>query len=371
MKKKSIAFLCLGFNPPYGGNFIQSLLYLATKLSKYNIIFILSQDAKDREWIKEIKSKNISIRYVNTRKNVIEQSMVINKIIKDNSTILIHSHFTNQLIPCIISIINRKVKVLMHNHSDWSASMSSLKKLKTDIKTNFLYHFLGRRITIMAVSKSLATKYKVLYVPNGLDLNRIKKYTNTEIDLLKKTYKCCNSINLLIFAWSPYIKGLDVTINAAGLLLDKLQDISIKLLIVCGENSIENTKEYIDNNCKYKSNSKFLVFLKPTLEPYQYYAISDIYISSSRSEGFSYCLMEAISTGMPSIMSDIDGTSWAKEYGTITFISENSEDLANKIQNMILPSNNLNKYNTNQSLLLKNLSIDNWANTIIKIYNIK
>lgn len=70
-------------------------------------------------------------------------------------------------------------------------------------------------------------------------------------------------------------------------------------------------------------------------------------------------------------MSDIDGTSWAKEYGTITFISENSEDLANKIQNMILPSNNLNKYNTNQSLLLKNLSIDKWANTIKKIYNIK
>ena len=96
----------------------------------------------------------------------------------------------------------------------------------------FLYHFLGRRIIIMAVSKSIATKYNVLYVPNGLDLNRIKKYTNSEIDSHKKTYKCSNSINLLIFAWNPYIKGLDVTIKAVGLLLDNLQDISIKLLIL-------------------------------------------------------------------------------------------------------------------------------------------
>ena len=370
MNKKSIAFVCLGFNPPYGGNFIHSLLYLASKLLQYNIIFIFSQDAQKREWIKEINNKNFKILYINTKNNIIKQSLMLNKIIKDNDIVLIHSHFTSQFIPCIISRINRKVRVFMHNHSDWSGRMSKTKKVISYIKMNFIYHFMGRKITVMAVSKYIADKYKVLYVPNGLAVDRIKTYSISEIDSLKQKYNCSDSINILVFAWNPYIKGLDIAIDAVGLVRDKLPNLKFKLLIVCGENNIESTKKYIDEKCMYKSDSNYIEYLQPCSEPYKYYAISDIFVSSSRSEGFPYCLMEAISVGKPAIMSNIVGTTWAQEYGAVAFENEDKNDLAAKIENMIVSFDNLDKYRTNKDLLLKKLSIDNWAKDIIEIYKL-
>ena len=72
-----------------------------------------------------------------------------------------------------------------------------------------------------------------------------------------------------------------------------------------------------------------------------------IFISASRSEGFSYCLMESISLGKPSLVSDIKGNMWSQRYNTVLFKNQNVDDLYNKVLSIITDFDNIEKYYTN------------------------
>ncbi|MDO4573515.1 MAG: glycosyltransferase, partial [Clostridia bacterium] len=58
--------------------------------------------------------------------------------------------------------------------------------------------------------------------------------------------------------------------------------------------------------------------LPPTEDVFFYHAASDILLSASRSETFSYALAEALYMERPAVLSDIPGTAWAAGYESAT-----------------------------------------------------
>ncbi|MGM8287817.1 glycosyltransferase [Clostridium perfringens] len=47
--------------------------------------------------------------------------------------------------------------------------------------------------------------------------------------------------------------------------------------------------------------------------------MSDIFVTASRKETFSYALAEAIYCELPCISSDIEGVKWAYDFNTVGF----------------------------------------------------
>lgn len=120
------------------------------------------------------------------------------------------------------------------------------------------------------------------------------------------------------------------------------------LLIVGDGNLYEECKEYIngDNNIKLVGKVN---------NPIDYYKASDFYVASSYSEGLPMAVMEALSTGLPVILSDIDShrevLSVDKTAGFL-FSTGDYKDLARKMQDTIT------KNYTDMSLAASNIIIN-------------
>ena len=91
-------------------------------------------------------------------------------------------------------------------------------------------------------------------------------------------------------------------------------------------------------------------------------------MSASRSEAFSYGVLEAISQNTPLVMSDITGTDWAHSYDkAFVYPTEDFSACANAIEqalqlDRIAPSNS--------DEFIEKYSIENWCTAIKNVYEI-
>lgn len=98
---------------------------------------------------------------------------------------------------------------------------------------------------------------------------------------------------------------------------------------------------------------------------------ADCFISSSVHETFSYAICEATIFGLPVIQSKIPGTKWNEQNpSTYLFESENAEELANRITEVI--NTPIATLNENCSITRRNnlhdYSLESWSRKIIDFY---
>ena len=92
---------------------------------------------------------------------------------------------------------------------------------------------------------------------------------------------------------------------------------------------------------------------------------ADVYISASRSDAFSYGLLESISQNVPVVISDIEGTSWAEKYNKcMRFHLEDFEECSKAILKLIPCRFSESNYKS----IVKEYSIDKWCTRIFEIY---
>ena len=117
---------------------------------------------------------------------------------------------------------------------------------------------------------------------------------------------------------------------------------------------------------RYKGNTPGYVILRPPTDNIsELYDEADIMISASITESFSFCLAEAIYSGLPAVFSDIPGTSWAKAFkNTYMFKTGSAEDIIralNEINNSISEE----ELSFNRQLMQEKYSMDSWSNKVI------
>lgn len=140
-------------------------------------------------------------------------------------------------------------------------------------------------------------------------------------------------------------KGYDRLLKIARRLLNDGEHF---LLQIIGEGTSENTlRDYVTKN-NLDNNVKLLGFRS---NPYGYLSQSDIYVCSSRMEGFSTAVSEALILGLPVVTTDCAGMKEIlgghNEYGIVT---RNSDDaLYEGLKNM-LNSTKLRAYYKDQAI---------------------
>lgn len=347
----------------YAGNFIPSILNLCEKLESKHIVFSFPIEAENRNWITHIKSKGYSVFFYQNK----FFKKDIRRINHENRINIVYTHFISGLKIKTVVPFNRRVKLFIHVHSDFSGNKKSTLKqrLKRTIEKRFIrkdakYIFVSEPLYLADCSKN---KY---YVHNALCLERI--FAN-ELDkkMFLKEYAIDEQKTIfLLFGWSPYIKGVDLAVKSFLNLPEELQK-KAELIIVYGKD--DGRTNCIDFLVKQIGNNSFLenrniIFIHPEEDIFSLYRLADVYVMSSRSEGFSYSLLESLYFNLKCIVNDIEGCAWAKQYLNCLFFPINSVDGLTQSFKQCIGSKNKHGVNSD---IEKEFNIDNWSSKIKNI----
>ena len=197
---------------------------------------------------------------------------------------------------------------------------------------------------------------KFTVVHNGIskkeslkDLPSISKKSNASIFLLVGTFK--------------FQKGYDIFFHSLNHICKKV--ISNIEFHICGDGSEFDKWINFMHSHQYKEK----VFFHGMTDPALFYKNADAYILPSRFEGFSNSLIEALSFGLPCIVSDCPSANREvikENFNGIFFDNLDSEDLASKIENCYESLESFDKKNI-QVDLFDRFSIENISNKYMKL----
>lgn len=362
--------IAASYKAPQGGNFIPSSIALATELRKagnsVTFIFPYSENAARtgswREWLENLGFQVYLIdRDVPSAKLLAE----LKEIIQKHQIDILHTHFGiyKKLLTKYRSEL--PVKVLIHDHFDFGFSDGKLKQWVRNTIKSVIYRRL--RIGVVAVNKAVAKSFgfaRHWYVANGLSLMRNVERSRTREECrmelgIRDDEKAC-----LILGWSLDVKGLDVAVKAVSECRKRGHN-TILCIVGFGSTPKESVISYIKERCGMDPHSKWIRYWDDTEDMFAYHRAADVFLSASRSEGFSYAVLEAISQNTPVVLSDIRGTKWAYSYQhAFPYAVEDTYACADSIEKAMQVGKSASNYQTIADMY----SIENWCRSMITIY---
>ncbi len=327
MKSKKIKLIIFH---PYSkiGGADRSLSRLINQLDsfKYEVIFITIGEPKIKNYLTK-KIKIIKIKSSKTIFSIIKIRSIL-KFLKTNEKVIF---FSNQNFANIISFFilfgfsNIKHVIMERNHID-----------ELYYYRNFFDYFKKKIILILI---KIFYKHADLVLGNAKQLSiDLKKITHCEVKtiynpahdkeiykLSKSRIKKINKKNIILNIGRLEIQKNQITLLRA---IKNIKNIYL-IIIGYGEKKIE-LKNYIKQN----KLSKKVIILDKINNPYPYFKIAKLFVSSSLYEGFPNVLTEAIMFNVPVISSNCNsGPSeiLLQKKGINTFQKENHIELEKKI----------------------------------------
>lgn len=374
--EKVVVQIC-NYSSPYSGNFITSLIELSNQLKNHSLrqVLILPLKAKDKPWISRLHENKIKIYFISEQNSVMKNAKEIAKIVNQENGQIIHTHFTNYDIPAwivqkMLILIGKKVKVYWHFHSAFPTESTLKRRMKNFLKLKVI----GRDIVMIAVSKSIylninstAKRKKNLYViENGIDKDRVISSKINKEELRSNLAINENDCIYLCFGWDPITKGIDLVLKA----FEKFSgEGNNSTLVIVGESRlIDFVNDFFEGD-----KPSWLKILPPNENVADYYHFADVFISSSRWEGFNYSIGEAALAELPLIVSDIPGVEWTKNLPAVNYFALDDVDglvkSLNEVRSSSLRIINTNTKN-NRLYIEKEFSLKKWSEKLINKFNI-
>lgn len=345
---------------PYEGNFMRSLYCLEAKLSEKGIetVYAFPESARDILWCKEL-SRRAKVYFLPLAKARIKPATYrkLHGIFKENADIkAAHCHFELYDVPTAFAA-PKGVRVFWHLHD----AIKSYTDMKNRIIHKVQYGIAHKKATLLSVSETnmeYAVKLgfpaaRAFFVPNGIDTGRIK---HVEKDRADRKY------DFLMFGWEYEIKAVDICARAAQ---SRFAPKNMKIAIV----GASDTEDRIAADCGGVPPS--ISVLSPVEDINSLYGESRVFLHISRSEGYSYALMEAVCAGLPVICSDIPENSFAKRFSTVRMVECCDADAAARAMSELGAESG---YPTKDELqcaeteVRRNCSIEKWADCILEYY---
>lgn len=168
----------------------------------------------------------------------------------------------------------------------------------------------------------------------GIDIKKFSRYNdnNTCKDYLTNTLALDKDSTLLLFVGRFHeYKDIPTLIRAMGKVIKRCK--KVKLLIIGGGEAYPQVKEEIQKN---EVNSHVIILNNISDEDLlKYYAGTDIFVFPSIGEGFGLVFLEAMASGLPIIAANAGASPEVVGDAGLLFEPRNSEDLADKILELI------------------------------------
>ncbi|MBT3979995.1 MAG: glycosyltransferase [Bacteriovoracaceae bacterium] len=173
---------------------------------------------------------------------------------------------------------------------------------------------------IEAISYNQCTEAKSICIVNGVDSEAIAQNYSA--------HKLADTIQMGTLARLTYQKGIDIALKYIKEFKAQYPEIKFKYLIAGdGEDKVN-----LEKQCQELGLSGEVDFVGNTAGPGELLSKVDVYLSFSRWEGLPLSLLEAMSVGMPCLVSNVVGHTTLIDHGEngLKFELESSTDFKEK-----------------------------------------
>lgn len=363
------------FAPEYGGNFIASIAELRRFCEGHGWSFalVLQEAARGMPWCHSLVEEGWRIHYLPSAALLWRKALILRGVIRRERSLIVHTHFSDFDLPAwlaahLVNMRGGRTRVVWHVHSELSPSPSLFRRIKNFIK----YWCLGRFAWIIAIGDSVAKgvlaagapSARVFTVANGIDLSRATKAARVMTEVRSELGIDDSQRLILMFGHDPVNKGVDLALEAMA---EVVGEHPHTVLVIVGR---ENLRAYVDEKMG-SPHPAWLRVMKPVENVADLYLAAEAFLSASRSEGFCFSVAEAMANGLPVVLSDIPGVSWAHQAsGAVFFESEDSTALASRICQVLDWSESEREVHSlaNTHLVRAEYNVEMWARRIMQCY---
>ena len=349
----------MNYSAPYRGNFIESLETLREPLQARGgtLVYLFPAGAdqgRSAEWVGDLVRQGHPVYFMTG--SVWKDARLIRSLIKRHQIDIVHTHFTGRPMDMSVQLacVFTGVKKIKHYHAP-SSCRSALTRAGKRLMLN--------RWLLIGVSESVTEglrrdfpRNKSITLENGIAFARLDQYETLQP-------KHPDSVNCMMMGYNYYIKGVDLTVRAVA---ELRREFPIELYIPAAANEgalRENVTALLG------AFPDWITVLPPRNDIASYYHMADIFISSSRSEGFCYAVVEAAYCGNLILASKIPGQGDLKVPRIVWFAPEDTEDLKNQLRSMILHKDALLKHTAQTRRAVQDTyDISVWTDKMMRIY---
>lgn len=356
------------------GNFIASLLELSLQLKDQGhfVYFMFPKAAQERsEWLPWLKENGFEVILFDDKQNSKNIFQDLQLYIQQYNINLIHCHFGFCLKELSLNIHKFPgVKLLIHDHMDYSPDKNIPAQYIKQWLLSLIFRVQGIGVISVMKKKSagywLCKKKQVWFVPNGLSLLRNIERPKTREEMRKQLGISDDEQLILLLGWNMNLKGVDIAIRA----VEELRQINPKVqlgFLGLGEKPALYRCEWIKEKTGIDPlKTPWLRFFPDAEDIFACHMAADTYLSASRREAFSYGLLESISQNVPTVVSNIPGTSWALAYNKcFSYSVEDPSECAKALERAL----SMRFDESNSDELVSRYNIDTWCSDVISIYH--
>ncbi len=229
-------------------------------------------------------------------------------------------------VPCFVKITGEKGGISGNSFLSRLLGISK-NRLK---KINHLSGYIAISDQIQTnLLRSGVNPEKIYKIPNGVNTDVFKPANNDHKVRLRKKLNIKDKFTVLFVGGISAGKQPLMLVEAIKDVISQIGE-KVQLLLVGPDRdnkTLDTIKLYITENGLETS----VFHIKYTDKPEIYYQIADLYCLPSKSEGMSNALLEALSSGLPSIVTPVSGSLDLIDKNNCGLIIKNEKDLIDAI----------------------------------------
>ena len=352
------------------GNFVALLVELSEMLRKENhqvyCVFPMSEEPYPwAAWLE--KAAGHPVHWFTREEESTPEA--VQKLISRHRIDIVHMHF-DYLRRLLIRQPKafKNVRVLIHDHMGFSVNKATIKERCKYAAVSIRFHMSGYGVVSVFHEKDKVYRLcgrKHWYVPNGLSLRRNIPSSMSREERRQLLGISPDQTLCLLLGWDFRRKGVDIAVS--GIAKARETDRSLVLGFVgTGSAPSEQLQMFIRNETGQDPFVSWIRYFESTEDIFSYHRAADVFLSVSRSEGFPYAILEAVSENSPMVVTSIDSQLYAKEYSNAFMIPpENVEACAEAV----LKAKAAGRKTSNGAQILRRYSSVKWCREMLRIYD--
>jgi glycosyltransferase involved in cell wall biosynthesis len=291
----------------YGGSYPGSFIPMLRAVNDaalergWSFEAVFTEVAEGHAWHRELEVDGITVRIAPHTGRRALTAWLEDLLSQRNEPTVLHTHFTTFDIPAVAAARRRDdVATVWHVHTRLQSGP------KAAARNAMKFSLVGRQVeAILCVSndlrdslhRRLAPAHHLVVFPNAIDLERFDRASPAERSQARAEIGIPDGCPLLVhFGWDWETKGGDLFLETVAQLANDGMEVT-GMCVGGGEPAHSAI-------ARLKLGDRVIV-TPPRDQVRTIYAAANVFVSSSRAEGMSYAVLEALSTGTPTVVSDI------------------------------------------------------------------